>query len=177
MKMMVKLFQWVQKCVCFCYNKFGIICRTCFPYQRFWIVFLGSHAEWWRIHSYQGWATYGPRAILVRPARPTEDKNPVGGYSHPLADIICLSIAHPCLMQILYPMTPCLLPSTPKEPPFLKNWNVKFQIFHTHFIFFSILQLTMANIHLNLTQFTPNDPLFWEVYTKAFNSLSSMHTQ
>ena len=76
-----------------------------------------------------------------------------GGHSYMSADIMCLSIYS--LFDVnLTPNDPViLLQATPNNRPLFS----KFQRAHfENFVYF----------HANLTKFTPNDPLFWEVPPK-----------
>ena len=69
----------------------------------------------------------------------------------------------------LHRMTPFSTSVPAPNDPFFQNFNGKFQISRAHCAHFKIfVQISAEKGELcsNLTKFTPNDPLFWEVYTK-----------
>ena len=81
------------------------------------------------------------------------------------ADIICLSKGPPFL-RISYTRSyndPVFHYSHTQRSPFFQNFNLNFQVFAR---FVRISKMKMANFHSNLTEFTPNDPQFVEVYKK-----------
>ena len=93
-----------------------------------------------------------------------------GGHSHMSADIICLSIDVPFFDANLTLNDPVIHYSPhPMTSFFSSKFQRKISIFRKfrsrceNFINF---QLKMASFHSNLTQYIPNDLLFWEVYTK-----------
>ena len=70
----------------------------------------------------------------------------------------------PFFRQILHPMTPVSLQFTPNNPLFSK-FQCKISIFLNAFRNLHQFPAKNGNFDSNQTQFTPNDPLYWEVHT------------